>query len=51
MHKTIELAMNNKGLTDAGKKDIFYKGLKAANILKEGKSWLKTDDIPSMRYL
>lgn len=46
--------MNNKGLTDAGKKDIFYKGLKAANImlyqldLKEGKSWLKTDDIPSI---
>lgn len=54
MHRTVELAMNNKGLTDAGKKDIFYKGLKAANTmlyyldLKEGKSWLKTDDIPSI---
>lgn len=54
MHRTIELAMNNKGSTDAGKKDIFYKGLKAANAmlyyldLKEGKSWLKVDDIPSI---
>lgn len=54
MYKSIQMAMNNKGLTDAGKKDIFYKALKSARAmlyyldLRDGKSWLKVDDIPSL---
>lgn len=54
MYKSIQIAMNNKGLTDAGKKDIFYKALNSARAmlyyldLRDGKSWLKVDDIPSL---
>lgn len=54
LYKSVVKAKNNKGLTDAGKKDIFNRAIKSACILLyyleigDSKSWLNAKDIPTV---